>query len=70
MEANLCGRIDTGVRSRFPGVTAMTTTRPEDVPFMQRLYNRIWLLALIALAFFALSYVVWGLIDIYSVPAG
>lgn len=37
---------------------------------MQRLYDRIWLLALAALLFWALSYVVWGLLDIFSVPMG
>lgn len=37
---------------------------------MQRLYDRIWLLAAAALAFFAVSYVAWGLIDVFSVPAG
>lgn len=37
---------------------------------MQRLYDRIWLLALAALLFWALSYVVWGLLDIFSVPTG
>ena len=50
----------------------MTTQRSaeEEIPFMQRLYNNVWLLALTALLFFALSYVAWGLIDIYTVPAG
>ncbi|MCU4741306.1 hypothetical protein [Natronoglomus mannanivorans] len=49
----------------------MTTAQPdEQMPFMQRLYNRIWLLAIVALVFFTLSYVVWGLIDIYTVPMG
>lgn len=44
---------------------------PEaDPPFAQRLYDRIWLLALAALLFWALAYVVWGIIDIFSVPAG
>ena len=42
---------------------------PEEIPMMQRLYNRIWLLAALALAFFAVVYVGWGLIDILSVPA-
>lgn len=42
----------------------------ESIPFMQRLYNRIWLLAAAALLFFTLSYVVWGLIDIFTVPPG
>lgn len=47
-----------------------TAHSDESIPFMQRLYNRIWLLAAMALVFFALSYVMWGLIDIYSVPVG
>lgn len=42
----------------------------DEVPTMQRLYDRIWLLAAAALAFFAVSYVAWGLIDVFSVPAG
>jgi len=40
-----------------------------DVPLMQQLYNRIWLLALAAIVFFAVVYVGWGLLDILSVPA-
>lgn len=48
----------------------MNSTRSdEEIPFMQRMYDKVWLLALAALVFFALSYVAWGLIDIYSVPA-
>jgi hypothetical protein len=44
---------------------------PEgDPPFAQRLYDRVWLLALAALLFWALAYVVWGIIDIFSIPAG
>ncbi len=37
---------------------------------MQRLYDRIWLLAAAALTFFLLSYVVWGWMDVFSIPAG
>ena len=49
----------------------MTSTHSdEEIPYMQQLYNKVWLLAAMALIFFALSYVVWGLIDIYSVPVG
>lgn len=47
-------------------MTAAETDEP--IPFMQRLYDNIWLLAIIALVFFAVSYVGWGLVDIYSVP--
>lgn len=45
------------------------TTDSDPTPFMQRLYNRIWLLAAAAMVFFALSYVGWGLFDILSIPA-
>ncbi|MFC6717821.1 hypothetical protein ACFQGT_09285 [Natrialbaceae archaeon GCM10025810] len=49
----------------------MTGSRTsEPTPTMQRLYDRIWLLAAAALAFFALSYVGWGWIDVFSVPLG
>jgi len=36
---------------------------------MQRLYDRIWLLAAAAVLFFVVVYVGWGLVDILSVPA-
>ena len=39
-------------------------------PWPQRLLDSIWLLAGLALVFWALSYVVWGLIDLMSVPLG
>lgn len=42
----------------------------STAPLMQRLYDRIWLLGLLALLFWALSYVVWGILDVFSVPAG
>ena len=48
----------------------MTTHTSDEVPFMQRLYNRVWLLAAAALAFFLMVYVVWGVVDIFSVPLG
>jgi len=41
----------------------------EEIPMMQRLYNRIFLLAIAACLFFALVYVGWGVVDIISVPA-
>ena len=40
-----------------------------DVPAMQRIYNRIWLLAAAAIVFFLVAYVGWGLLDILSLPA-
>lgn len=48
----------------------MTEPTTEDPPFMQRLYDRIWLLAALALAFFISVYVIWGVVDILSVPVG
>lgn len=39
----------------------------DEAPLMQRLYDRIWVLAAAALLFFVVSYVVWGLVDILSV---
>lgn len=48
---------------------AETPTDNESTPLMQRLYNRIWLLAAAAMLFFLLSYVGWGLLDIASIPA-
>lgn len=48
----------------------MASSDPADAPLLKRLYDRIWLLALLALVWWALSYVGWGLVDIFSVPAG
>ena len=47
----------------------MSAPTTEDVPVMQRLYNRIWLLAIAAMVFFLVVYVGWGLVDILSVPS-
>jgi len=41
----------------------------DDIPTMQWLYNRIFLLAVASLVFFVLVYLGWGLLDIISVPA-
>ena len=43
-------------------------TSPDEIPVMQRLYNRIWLLAAVALLFFIVVYVGWGVADLLSVP--
>lgn len=43
---------------------------PDQMPFMQRLYNRIWLLAILATVFFFVVYLGWALIDIAAVPMG
>jgi len=48
----------------------MSDSGDPDPPFAQRLYDRIWLLGLAALLFWALAYVVWGIIDIISIQGG
>ncbi|SEH63709.1 hypothetical protein SAMN05192561_11717 [Halopenitus malekzadehii] len=45
------------------------TRDAADVPAMQRIYDRIWLLALAAFVFFLVAYVGWGLLDLTSLPA-
>ena len=51
-------------------IVTMASTNRDERPLLQRLYDRIWLLAIAALLFWALTYVVWGLLDIFSVPVG
>lgn len=48
-------------------VTMSTDT--NDIPTMQWIYNRIFLLAVASLVFFFVVYLGWGLLDIISVPA-
>ncbi len=42
----------------------------EDVPWIQELYDRIWLIGLSALVFFFVMYVGWGLYDVFTTPGG
>lgn len=42
----------------------------SDAPWQQQLLDSEWLLAGAALLYFLLSYVVWGIIDILTVPSG
>lgn len=48
----------------------MASSDQRRAPVIKRLYDRIWLLALAALLFWALSYVLWGMVDVFSVPPG
>ena len=43
---------------------------PEDVPWQQELLDSIWLLAMAAILFFTLSYVVWGVIGLLTLHGG
>ncbi|MFB6354691.1 MAG: hypothetical protein ABEJ92_11475 [Halobacteriales archaeon] len=49
---------------------AEETESGETAPWPQQLLDDIWLLAGLAIVFWALSYIVWGLIDLMSVPTG
>lgn len=42
----------------------------EQRPWQQQLYDSVWLLAGAAIVFFVLSYMVWGLVDILTLPTG
>lgn len=44
--------------------------RRDEVPWQQRVMDSVWMLALAAVIFFFLSYVVWGLIDLLGVRTG
>lgn len=61
------GKIIFRVRFEFHTMSERTETDP---PLMQRLYDRVWWLAVAALLFWALAYLGWGLLDWLSVPAG
>lgn len=41
-----------------------------NVPWTQRLYESIWVWAAVAILFWVLSYLIWGFIDLISIPAG
>lgn len=41
---------------------------PDEVPWVQRLFDNIWLLALAAMLYFFLSYVLWGLLNLQNTP--
>jgi len=46
-------------------------TKRQKVPWPQRLFDSVWVLALVAMLYFLLSYVIWGLIDLANTgPAG
>lgn len=48
----------------------MPSDMEGDSPLLQRLYDRIWLIAVLAILFWAISYVVWGYVDIWTIPPG
>lgn len=42
----------------------------EDAPWPQQLLDSEWILALAAVIFFTLSYIVLGLVDLLVIPPG
>lgn len=52
------------------GMPEGDTQRDEAAPWPQQLLDSEWLLALAAVLFFTLSYVVLGLVDLLTVPPG
>lgn len=51
----------------------MTSEQPDstdETPLPQQLLDSEWILALAAILYFTVSYVIWGLVDIMSVPGG
>lgn len=46
------------------------TNDGESPPWPQQLLDSEWLLAGAAILYFMVSYVLWGVIDIFTVPAG
>ncbi|MBL0354535.1 MAG: hypothetical protein WAS49_06115 [Candidatus Dechloromonas phosphoritropha] len=46
----------------------MTTTNDDDIPFMQKLLDNHFLLLFIGVASPGLIYILWGIIDIMTVP--
>lgn len=47
-----------------------TETDADEVPWIQELYDNIWLIGLAALLFFFVAYLGWGLYDIFTTPGG
>jgi hypothetical protein len=45
-------------------------TDTESPPWPQQLLDSIWVLALAAIVFWLLAYVVWGIVDVLTVPMG
>lgn len=50
--------------------TETTSSSSEDVPVIQNIFDSIWLLAGLAIVFFVMSYIVWGMIDLLTIPMG
>ncbi len=45
-----------------------TPTEPERIPFMQRVLDNPFLLLFLGVAFPAVFYIIWGIIEITQIP--
>lgn len=54
--------------SRISAEAAIDAT--DDEPWPQRLLDNIWVLALAAIIYFVVSYIVWGMVDLATIPMG
>ncbi len=50
-----------------PGVG--NSSSGDDVPFMQQLLDNMWLLLIIGILSPTVLYLVWGVVDILSIPS-
>lgn len=53
-----------------PTIPSPAEPAEQDVPRGQQLYQSIWLWAGLAIVFWALSYIIWGFVDLISLPPG
>lgn len=58
------------VRAEPSAMPSGENTAGTELPWQQQLLDSVWLLALAALLFFTLSYIVLGLIDLMTIPMG
>lgn len=40
----------------------------ERIPVMQEIYDNIWFLFFVSVTIILLSYIIWGLVDMLSIP--
>jgi hypothetical protein len=50
--------------------SAAPAERPEDarMPVLQELYDNPWFIFMVSLGIVLVSYIIWGLIDLLSIP--
>jgi len=69
-EPNTFGNRLTALIPPHSSMVTETDDTAEGPPWPQQLLDSVWLLALAAILYWMLAYIVWGVIDILSVPMG